>query len=66
MRFGNDVHQVRAPAAARVDPRTPRSHRNEGDELVEMWAISRKLGRGDATKLDDFWAASPQAQQTRS
>jgi hypothetical protein len=29
-----------------------------------MWALSRKLGRGDATKLDDFWEASPQARQT--
>jgi hypothetical protein len=31
-----------------------------------MWAISRKLDRGDATKLDDFWEASPAAAQTRS
>ncbi len=66
MRFGEDVHVVQAPAAARVDPRTPRSHRNEGDEPVEMWAISRRLGRGDATKLDDFWEASPDAKQSRS
>jgi hypothetical protein len=28
-----------------------------------MWAISRKLGRGDSTKLDHFWEASPQARQ---
>src|SRR5437588_13077036 len=53
MRFGDDVHRVSAPAVVRVDPRTPRSHRNEGDELVEMWAISRNLGNADATKLDD-------------
>ncbi len=66
MRFGDDIHQVRAPAAVRVDSHTPRSHRNEGDEPVEMWAVSRKLGNGDATKLDDFWEASPQARQTRS
>jgi mannose-6-phosphate isomerase-like protein (cupin superfamily) len=65
MRFGSDVHSVRAPAAVRVDPRTPRSHRNEGDEPVEMWAISRKLGSGDATKLDDFWEPSAEARQTR-
>jgi mannose-6-phosphate isomerase-like protein (cupin superfamily) len=66
MRFGNDIHTVQAPAAARVAPSTPRSHRNEGDEPVEMWAISRKLGNGDATKLEDFWEPSPEARQTRS
>jgi mannose-6-phosphate isomerase-like protein (cupin superfamily) len=65
MRFGDDVRQVRAPAAVRVASRTPRSHRNEGDEPVEMWAISRRLDHGDATKIDDFWEASPQARQTR-
>ena len=37
----------------RVAPKTPRSHRNEGDEPVELWAISKQLGRGDATKIDD-------------
>jgi mannose-6-phosphate isomerase-like protein (cupin superfamily) len=66
MRFGNDIQTVQAPAAVRVDPGTPRSHRNEGDEPVEIWAISRKLGNGDATKLDDFWEPSPAARQTRS
>ena len=65
MRFGDDIHQVRAPAVVRVDPRTPRSHRNEGDQTVEMWAISPKLGNRDATKLDDFWEASPGARQSR-
>jgi mannose-6-phosphate isomerase-like protein (cupin superfamily) len=65
MRFGDDVRTVGAPAAVRVAPRTPRSHRNQGDEPVEMWAISRKLGHGDATKIDDFWEASPQAAQHR-
>jgi mannose-6-phosphate isomerase-like protein (cupin superfamily) len=65
MRFGDDIHKVRAPAAVRVDSHTPRSHRNEGDEPVELWAISRKLGNHDATKLDDFWEASPEARQTQ-
>lgn len=63
MRFGDEVHTVRAPAAVRVDPATARSHRNEGDEPVEIWAVSRRLGRGDATKLDDFWPASPRARR---
>ncbi len=65
MRFGDEIQRVSAPAAVRVAPKTPRSHRNEGDEAVEMWAISRRLGRGDATKLDSFWDASPEASQSR-
>ena len=63
MRFHDEVHRVSAPAAVRVASATPRSHRNEGDELVEMWAISRRLDRDDATKLDAFWEASPDADQ---
>ena len=65
MRFGHEVRAVSAPAAIRVDPQTPRSHRNEGDELVEMWAVSLKRERQDATKIDDFWEASPEARQLR-
>ena len=65
MRFGDDVRAVRAGSAVRVAPRTPRSHRNEGDEPVEMWAVSRRIDRADATKIDDFWAASPGAAQHR-
>jgi len=64
MRFGDEIRTVSAPAAVRVAPTTPRSHRNEGDEPVEMWAISRRLGRRDSTKLDDFWQASPEARQS--
>jgi uncharacterized cupin superfamily protein len=63
MRFGEDVRKVSAPAAVRVANRTPRSHRNEGGEPVEMWAVSRRLERQDATKLEDFWEASPDARQ---
>jgi mannose-6-phosphate isomerase-like protein (cupin superfamily) len=63
MRFGDDIHPVGPGAAVRVAPKTPRSHRNEGDEPVEMWAISRRIDRSDATKIDDFWAASPEARQ---
>jgi mannose-6-phosphate isomerase-like protein (cupin superfamily) len=65
MRFGDEVETVAAGSAVRVAPRTRRSHRNEGDEPVEMWAISRQLGRRDATKIDDFWDASPHALQRR-
>jgi mannose-6-phosphate isomerase-like protein (cupin superfamily) len=63
MRLGDDVRKVSAPAAVRVAGRTPRSHRNEGDEPVELWALSRKIDHSDATKLDDFWEASPDARQ---
>lgn len=65
MRFGDDVHRVSAGSAVRVAARTPRSHRNEGDEPVEMWAVSRRIGRMDAVKLDEFWEASPDAAQKR-
>jgi mannose-6-phosphate isomerase-like protein (cupin superfamily) len=63
MRLGEDVTTVPAGTAVRVSARTPRSHRNEGDEPVELWAISRKAGGHDATKIDDFWEASPAARQ---
>ena len=64
-RAGDEIHTITAPSAVRVAPKTPRSHRNEGDEPVELWAISRRLGHGDATKVDDFWPASDRAQQHR-
>jgi mannose-6-phosphate isomerase-like protein (cupin superfamily) len=66
MRLGDDVHKVSAGSAVRVPPATRRSHRNEGDEPVEMWAVSRRLDHGDAVKIDEFWAASPDAAQERS
>jgi mannose-6-phosphate isomerase-like protein (cupin superfamily) len=65
MRFGDDVERVTAPRAVRVAPHTRRSHRNEGDEPVELWALSRRLGNHDATKIDGFWEASPDARQRR-
>ena len=63
MRFGDDIHEVTAGTAVRVAPQTTRSHRNLGDEPVELWAISQKNERSDSTKVDDFWAASPEARQ---
>jgi quercetin dioxygenase-like cupin family protein len=64
-RLGEDIHKVPAGTAVRVAATTPRSHRNEGDEPVDMWAISIKIDRQDATKIDEFWEASPDAAQTR-
>jgi mannose-6-phosphate isomerase-like protein (cupin superfamily) len=64
-RTGDEIQRVSAPAVVRCAPRTPRSHRNEGDEPVELWAVSRKNDRADATKVDDFWEASPDAAQKR-
>jgi mannose-6-phosphate isomerase-like protein (cupin superfamily) len=63
MRFGEDIRLASAPAAVRVANEMLRSHRNEGDEPVEMWAISRKIEHPDATKIDDFWEASADAEQ---
>ena len=63
MRFDDEVRPVEAGSVVRVAPHTKRSHRNEGDEPVEMWAVSRKLDRQDAVKIDDFWEASPHARQ---
>ena len=65
MRFGDEIRSVEAGSVARVAPATKRSHRNEGDEPVELWAISRSDGMGDAHKIDEFWEASPDAAQTR-
>ena len=65
MRFGEEVEEVPAGSAVRVAPGTTRSHRNESDEPVEIWALSRRLEQGDATKVEDFWEASPDADQQR-
>ena len=65
MRFGDEIRSVAAGSVVRVAPTTKRSHRNEGDEPVEMWAISRSDGMGDAHKIDEFWEASPDAAQSR-
>jgi mannose-6-phosphate isomerase-like protein (cupin superfamily) len=63
MRFADEVEEVEAGSVVRVAPGTTRSHRNEGSEPVEIWAISRKIGEGDATKIEDFW--EPSASATR-
>jgi mannose-6-phosphate isomerase-like protein (cupin superfamily) len=65
MRFGDEVRAVTAGSVVRVSARTPRSHRNEGAEPVEMWAVSRRQDEPDSVKLDDFWAASRDAIQER-
>jgi mannose-6-phosphate isomerase-like protein (cupin superfamily) len=63
-RCGAEVEKITAPGVVRVSPGTARSHRNEGDDPVEIWAVSVS-GHSDATKIDDFWDASPDAKQTR-
>jgi len=65
MRFEDEVREVEAGPVVRVAPTTRRSHRNEGDVPVEIWAVSRSDGMGDAHKIDDFWEASPGAAQKR-
>jgi mannose-6-phosphate isomerase-like protein (cupin superfamily) len=64
MRFGDTVEEVRAGSAVRVAPGTTRSHRNEGEEPVEIWAVSRKTEGEDATKVEDFWEPSANASQS--
>jgi mannose-6-phosphate isomerase-like protein (cupin superfamily) len=64
MRCDDHIEKVAAPSVVRVSPGTARSHRNEDDEMVEIWAVSVP-GHHDATKIDDFWDASPEAKQTR-
>jgi mannose-6-phosphate isomerase-like protein (cupin superfamily) len=64
MRFGDEVREVAAGTAIRVAPSTVRSHRNLGEEPVELWAVSRKIDDSDSTKVDDFWEASPEARQS--
>ena len=66
MRFGDDIVKVPAGSAVRVAPETPRSHRNEGDEPVDMWAISIQSDKDSATLIKKFWEASPKAKQKRS
>jgi mannose-6-phosphate isomerase-like protein (cupin superfamily) len=66
MRFDEHIEKVGAGSVARVAPGTTRSHRNEGEEPVEVWAVSRKIEASDATKVEDFWEASPSAQRGAS
>jgi mannose-6-phosphate isomerase-like protein (cupin superfamily) len=61
MRFADEVEEVEAGSVVRVAPGTTRSHRNEGSEPVEIWAVSRKFDEGEATKVEDFWAPSASA-----
>jgi mannose-6-phosphate isomerase-like protein (cupin superfamily) len=65
MRFGEEVAEVAAGSAVRVAAGTVRSHRNCGSEPVEVWAVSRKVDGDGGTKVEDFWAASPQAARQR-
>ena len=66
VRMGDDVTKVDPGTVIRVAPKTPRSHRNEGGEPVELWAISKKIDHEDATLIKTFWEASPDAIQHRS
>jgi mannose-6-phosphate isomerase-like protein (cupin superfamily) len=63
MRLGDEIRKVGRGSVVRVAPGTPRSHRNEGDEPVELWAFSPKREGDPGSKIDDFWEASPRARQ---
>jgi mannose-6-phosphate isomerase-like protein (cupin superfamily) len=66
MRFGDEVEQVPAGSVVRVAPDTTRSHRNEGDEPVEVWAVSRQIEEQEATKIEGFWELSTEAARRRA
>ncbi len=66
MRFGADIVKVHAGSVVRVAPKMPRSHRNEGNEPVDMWAISPKANQQDAVMIKEFWEPSNQAAQKRT
>jgi mannose-6-phosphate isomerase-like protein (cupin superfamily) len=63
MRLGDEIHHVGAGSIVRVAPSTPRSHRNEGDEPVDLWAFSPRVDGDPGSKIDEFWEASPAARQ---
>jgi mannose-6-phosphate isomerase-like protein (cupin superfamily) len=65
MRFGEEIETVEGGTAVRVPPQTVRSHRNEGSEPVEVWAISPQSDSDGGEKVDGFWEASPEAVQQR-
>jgi mannose-6-phosphate isomerase-like protein (cupin superfamily) len=65
MRFDETVEEVGAGSVVRVAPGTTRSHRNEGDRPVEIWAVSRRIEGEDSTKVEDFWEPSPSAKPDR-
>lgn len=61
MRFEDEVEEVEAGSVVRVAPGTTRSHRNEGSEPVEIWAVSHRIDDGDSTKVEDCWEPSASA-----
>lgn len=63
MRLGDDVVALSPGSVVRVAAETPRSHRNLGNETVELWAVSRRTTDDRGTKIDGFWVASPEARQ---
>ncbi|MBI4033688.1 cupin domain-containing protein [Candidatus Saccharibacteria bacterium] len=65
MRFADDIVKVSAGSAVRVAPKTLRSHRNEGDEPVEMWVVSRRIDHDDSVFVKVFWKPSKLARQKR-
>lgn len=65
MRFGEEIETLGPGSVARVAPRTLRSHRNEGEEPVELWAVSPQVEGDGGEKVDDFWPASAEAAQRR-
>ena len=64
MKFEDETREVKSGSIVRVAPATTRSHRNERDEPVELWAFSPIVDDDEGVKVDDFWSASPAARQS--
>ena len=65
MRFDDDILKVESGSIVRVSPSVYRSHRNESDEPVEIWAISPVSSSDKADLVRDFWQKSPLARQSK-
>ena len=66
MRFCDEVETVTAPAAVRISPGTASSHRNDGDQDVELWAISRHFGRSEPRPQRDASSSSSRSEAKRA
>ena len=66
MRFCDEIETVTAPAAVSISPGTASAHRNEGDKVVELWAISRHLGRAEPRQRRDARSSSSRSEAKRT
>ena len=66
MRFGDDIRPVGAPARSCAwRPRRRARTATRATSRSSCGRSRRGSASGDATKIDDFWEASPDAAQAR-